>query len=308
MQPLGRTRRPRLHPPRQHRVQCRYRQAHPHQIALRHRHQNIQIPQDQIGLGHNRYRMVEPVQHRQHRAGQLQRPVYRLIRVGIGAQRNRPRHIAGLAQLPLQNLRHIRLEAQLGFKIQAGGVAKIGVARPGIAINAAMLAATIRVHRPVKAQIRAAVPTDHTAGRIARQRGLQRRRLHLHRVPAIIKARRHLRVEAAGRVDRRPPPLTRRRRHYPHRRRRLWNAQTLPRPPDAWLAIWGRGAVAHLRLQHPGALNGFQLLRVNLPRQVEALSQSQMMSQITHRHVPSMFSHTLPSQGKAVKNKERTNY
>ena len=44
------------------------------------------------------------------RAGELQGALHRLVGVGVGAQRHRPRDVAGLAELLLQQRRQVRLE------------------------------------------------------------------------------------------------------------------------------------------------------------------------------------------------------
>ncbi len=110
--------------------------------------------------------MVVAVQHLQHRSRQLQRPLHRLVRIGVRPQRQRPRGIARLAQLLLQQLRHLRLEDQLGFEIEAGRIPEIGVRRPRVAIDAAVLAAAIRIDRAVEADIGRAVPADRRLRRI----------------------------------------------------------------------------------------------------------------------------------------------
>jgi hypothetical protein len=128
-------------------------QADPRQPARRHAGQDVRIAQHAGGFGDHRHGVVEALQHLQHRAGQLQRALHRLIGIGVGAQRHRRRLVARLAQGGFQQLRHLRLEQQLGFEIQARGKAEIGVGRPREAINAAMLAAPVRVDGAVKADV-----------------------------------------------------------------------------------------------------------------------------------------------------------
>ena len=69
-------------------------------------------------------------------------------------------HPPNFRQLPLQKLRHVRRENQPGLEIQPRRVAEIGMRRPRVAVNAAMLAAAIRIHRPVETDIGRRVPTD----------------------------------------------------------------------------------------------------------------------------------------------------
>ena len=184
--------------------------------------------------------MVEPLQHLQHRPRQLQRPIDRLIRIRVRPERQRPHHIARLAQLLLQQLRHIGLEQQLGLEIEPRRIPEIGMARPGVAIHTAMLAPAIRIDRPVEPQVRALVIRNHAPARIAYQRRRQRRQIgqiRRQRRPPVIERRRLLALEPVRRIDRRPPPLARAGldralAHRRHRHRR--NRQ--PRPDRQRLA------------------------------------------------------------------------
>src|SRR3954454_20212701 len=104
--------------------------------------------------------MAEPVQHLEHRPRQAHRPLDRLIRIRIRAERQRARLIPWLRQLALEQRRHVRLEYDLGLELQTRRVAEIGVARPRITIDAAVLAPAVRIDRAVEAEIRAVVPSD----------------------------------------------------------------------------------------------------------------------------------------------------
>jgi len=193
----------RLHHPGQRHIQRGDGQMHPHQIVAGQRLQNIEVAQHAGRFRHDADRVIEPVQHRQHRAGELQRALDRLVRVGVGAQRQGARHVARLAQFLLQQLRHVRLEGQPGFEIEAGRIPEIGVRRPGIAVDAAMLAAAIGVHRAIEADVGRLVPGDDAAAGIARQRGGQRRQggeFGAQCGPAVIERSGFLPFEAVGRV------------------------------------------------------------------------------------------------------------
>ena len=147
--------------------------------------------------------MIVAIQHLQHRPRQLQRALHRLIRIGVRPQRQRPRGVARLAQLLLQQLRHIRLEDQLGLEVEAGRISEIRVRRPRIAVDAAVLAAPVRVHRTVEADIGRAVPAYRRLRRIARQRGGEFRQfaeLGGQRVPAVVERADHLAVEPHRRI------------------------------------------------------------------------------------------------------------
>src|SRR5438067_10230665 len=72
------------------------------------------------------------------------------------------------------------------------------MARPRIAVDAAMLAAAIRVDRAVEADIGRVVAGDDRPRRVDRQNCRQPRRLFLQRAPAIIECDPLLALEAAG--------------------------------------------------------------------------------------------------------------
>ena len=68
-----------------------------------------------------------------------------LIAVGVAADHDRRRRIARLRQLPLQGFDGINLCRQLGFEIEARRISPVGVAWPGVAIDAAVLASAVGV-------------------------------------------------------------------------------------------------------------------------------------------------------------------
>ena len=70
--------------------------------------------------------MAKALQYLQHRARQLQRAFDRLVGIGVGTELQRMRDIAGLAQFALQLLGNVGLEDELGFEVQARGIAQIG--------------------------------------------------------------------------------------------------------------------------------------------------------------------------------------
>lgn len=61
-----------------------------------------------------------------------------LIGIGVHAQCDRLRHVAGFAQLGLQAFGEVRLGDQLGFEIDAGREIPIGMGRTRKAVDAAM--------------------------------------------------------------------------------------------------------------------------------------------------------------------------
>ena len=92
-------------------------------------------------------------------------PLDRLIGIGVGADRDGARHVAGRRQFALQQFRRIGLREQLGFEIEARRQAEIGVGRPREAIDAAMLAAAIGIDRAVEGNVGRVVAGDDGARR-----------------------------------------------------------------------------------------------------------------------------------------------
>jgi hypothetical protein len=61
---------------------------------------------------------------------------------------------------PAQQLRHILLDHDFALEIEAGGKAEILMKRSRVAIDAAMLAAAIRIEARLKSDVRAVVVAD----------------------------------------------------------------------------------------------------------------------------------------------------
>ena len=113
-----------------------------------------------------------------------------------------------LAQFRRKQRRRARLVKDAGLEIEAGRQAEIGVARPGIAIDAAVLAAAIRVDRAVKPDIRRVVAGDDRARRIDAELGFEPRRLALlGMLPAVVEGDPFLALEAAVSLLAAPRPL-----------------------------------------------------------------------------------------------------
>src|SRR5215471_8595130 len=74
----------------------------------------------------------------------------------------------------------------------------IGVRRPREAVDAAVLAAAIRVDRTIKGNIRRVVAGDNGAGRVANDLGLDWRRRVVFGRPAVVKANALFLIVAAG--------------------------------------------------------------------------------------------------------------
>ncbi|MNE14799.1 hypothetical protein D3C80_1076900 [compost metagenome] len=103
-------------------------------------------------------------QHFQQSASQLLLAFDGLVGVGVGAQVDRRAHIARLAQLLFEHGGGVGLGNQLGFEVQPRRQVPIGMAGPRIAVDAAMLAAAIRVDRTIKRQVGRVVAGDDALG------------------------------------------------------------------------------------------------------------------------------------------------
>ena len=129
-------------------------------------------------------------------------PLDRLIGIGVGADRDDARLVAGRRQFALQQLRRVRLHEQLGFEIEPGRQAEIGVGRPREAIDAAVLAAAIGIDRAVEGDVRRIVAGDDLARRVDRHRGLERRQF-VEALPAVVEGDARERLVAAGGIRQR---------------------------------------------------------------------------------------------------------
>ena len=156
---------------------------------LGHFAQDIEIAQHQRRLGDDADRMTGVAQHFQDLARDLPFPLDRLIGVGIGAERDHLRLVFGIGQLALEQLVRVGLDEQFGLEIEPGRQALIGVGRPRVAIDAAVLAAAIGIDRAVEADIRRLVPADDLARLLDLHMGLERRQF-LEAFPAVVE--RHL--------------------------------------------------------------------------------------------------------------------
>src|SRR3546814_6244253 len=108
-------------------------------------------------------RMPEPQHHLEQTARDLQLALDRLVGIGIGAERNHRTLVARLAQLGIEQRRSIRLVKQLGLEIEARRQVEISVAGACEAVDAAVLAAAIRIDRLRARQVRRLVAGNDRA-------------------------------------------------------------------------------------------------------------------------------------------------
>ncbi len=150
------------------------------------------------------------------RARDLPFALDRLVRIGVGAERDRVAAVTGFRQLRAQQRRGIGLGEELRLEIEAGREIEIGVRRPRVAIDAAVLAALVGIDRLRERDVRRIVAADDRARGLDPHDGLQRRRggfvigRRTRDFPAILDRLPLLAAEAIRRVERRAPAFHRR--------------------------------------------------------------------------------------------------
>jgi hypothetical protein len=148
--------------------------------------------------------MAEFAQHLEHAARDLMLALDRLIGIGVGAKRDDRAFVFGMCELGAQQLGRFEFREQPRLEVEPGREAEIGVRRPRKAVDAAMLAAPVRVDRLLEGNVGRVVARDDAARLIGRDRGGDGRRiavLFLRPPPAIIDRLARLPIEA-----RLPPP------------------------------------------------------------------------------------------------------
>ena len=159
----------------------------------------LEVAQNQRRLGHDADRVAEPVEHFEDPAHHLMLALDRLVRIGVGADRDCTRHVSGGGKLAFEQPRRFRLCEQLRFEIKSGRQAEIGVGGPREAVDAAVLAPTIRIDRAIEGNVGRVVAGDDLARRIDRHRSLERRQL-LETLPAVVEEDSSQRLITARRI------------------------------------------------------------------------------------------------------------
>ena len=197
-------------------VQRGARHEHLDQPARRHRPEDVDVALDQRRLGDQPDRLAELGTHLKHRARDLPVTLHRLVGVGVGADRNRFAHIGRARQLGAQQFRRVALGKQLRLEVQPRRQAPVRIARPRIAIHAAMLATVVRVDRLVERNVRRLVARNDRLGQLRRDGGDRCGRLvfatHLgifQAAPAVVDLLARMRVEAHQRRELRAAALER---------------------------------------------------------------------------------------------------
>ena len=135
------------------------------------------------------------------RSGDAILPLDRLIGVGVGAESDRRRPVFGRGKLARQELGGAFLGEQLGFEIEPGREPHIRVGRPGVAVEAAVLAAPIGIDRAIESNVGRLVARDDGLGLFPRHLGGERFDRFIAR-PAVVNILALLEFEAPGGVGR----------------------------------------------------------------------------------------------------------
>ena len=202
LETAARRRRARLHGARELGIERRHRQRDLDQVALGEPRQDVEIAQDQRRLGDDADRMAGALQHFEDAAHHLIFALDRLIRIGVGADRDGARLVVRRRQFLLQQRRRVRLHEQLGLEIEPRRQPEIGVGRPREAIDAAVLAAAIGIDRAVERDVGRLVAGDDLARGVDRHRGRERRQF-FEALPAVVEGDARDRLVAAGGIGQR---------------------------------------------------------------------------------------------------------
>ena len=115
-------------------------------------------------------RVVRARQHFDDPARELELALDRLIRIGDDAERDHFRLVTGGASSRSSSFDRVVLRHQLRLEIEARREVQVAVRRPRKTVNAAVLAAPVRIDRAIEPDIRRLVIGDQTL------RGLEGRR------------------------------------------------------------------------------------------------------------------------------------
>ena len=190
----------RFHPAGQRAVEGGQRDADMRKALAPHCAQDVRVAVDKRPpLGHHRHRVLERLQCLQHAAHDLQLLLDRLVGIGVGADGKRCRTVARARQLAGQQPGGVGLGEQPGLEVEAGREAEKGVARPREAIDAAVLAAAVRIDRAIERHVGRGVAGDDAARRVQRDLGSNRRGI-LVDLPAVVGRLARVPLEAAARV------------------------------------------------------------------------------------------------------------
>ena len=169
-----------------------------HQVLLRHRREQVQVALDQGGLGHHRERMLAFGEDLDDLPGDPEFSLDRLVAVGIRADGDRARHVARLRELGAQQLGRVGLREQLSLEVEPRRELEVRMARAGVAVDAAVLAAAIGIDRLREADVGRVVARDDRARALLGHAGLQLGGVPFLGRPAVVERLARERLEAAG--------------------------------------------------------------------------------------------------------------
>jgi hypothetical protein len=123
------------------------------QPLRRHRRDEVEVAFDARRLGDQRKRMAAFVQHLDHRARDAELALDRLVGIGGGADVEHLRLVARCGQRFAQFLGRVHLGNDLGLEVEPRRHVEVAVGRPREAVDAAVLAAAVRVDRDVEVNV-----------------------------------------------------------------------------------------------------------------------------------------------------------
>jgi hypothetical protein len=180
-----------------------YRERNLRQPLFSHARQDVDVTHHEGGFRYDPYGVIVSFQDFENFAHDAPLLLDRLVGVRVGADCDRLRLVSLLRQFLFEKARGIGLGKQLRFEIEPGGKTHITVRGPCEAIDAAMLAAAIRVDRAIEGNIGRFVARYDRARLFDLYVGLERRQF-LERVPAIVEDIALVLLVAPARIDARP--------------------------------------------------------------------------------------------------------
>jgi hypothetical protein len=102
-------------------------------------------------------------QHLDQRTGDALLALDRLVGIGIDAECQWRRSMAGTRELGAEQFSGVGLGEQAGFEVEPGGEVEIAVAGPREAVGATVLAATVRIDRLLEPDVWRIVAADDAA-------------------------------------------------------------------------------------------------------------------------------------------------
>ena len=178
-----------LQAPGQHGIQRGDGHIHRRQALRRQGRQQVEVALHTAAFGDQRKRMPRIAQHLDHTPREAQLALRRLVAVGGRTDVQHARHMAGARQFGAQHLADVVLGNDLRLEIEPRRQVQIAVRGAGIAIDTAMLATAIGVHRVLKEDVGGIVGAQRAARGFQVHPGGLRRGLRLaipRKIPAIV--------------------------------------------------------------------------------------------------------------------------